>query len=237
MDSQGRRERQHPCTDAGGHRLEDAATRRFFRLMFPEVRAHFESPRQEEHRSTPAGMRTVTLSSDVVPPFGRQDRELSRAPSPYLVEPANRSREADKVRFARLRSQLAILEYFPALGERRTLARAEAREVRFPSSGRHSPALGRHCAASGRHCAALGRHYAVLGRRCAALSRYSPASGRHHAALGRHCAALSRHCAALSRHCAALGRHSPASGRRVPSRFRKAPFLRRVVPSRLRKAP
>src|SRR5260370_21608999 len=74
MDSQGRRDDEPLCTGAGGHRLEDTATRRFFRLMFPEVRAHFESPRQEEHRSTPAGMRTLTLSSDVVPPVGRQDQ-------------------------------------------------------------------------------------------------------------------------------------------------------------------
>src|SRR5216684_1555841 len=62
------------CTSAGGHRLEETATRRLFRLMFPEVCAHFESPRQEEHRSTPAKMRTVALSSAVVPSVGRQER-------------------------------------------------------------------------------------------------------------------------------------------------------------------
>ena len=111
MDSQGRRERQHPCTDAGGHRLEDTATRRFFRMMFPEVRAHFESPRQEEHRSTPAGMRTVTLSSDVVPPFGRQDPGLSRVPFPYLDEPPKQLNETMENSRSHYRSQLAILEY------------------------------------------------------------------------------------------------------------------------------
>src|SRR5260221_8909564 len=64
------------------------------RLMFPEVHTHFESPRQEEYHSTPAEMRTVTLSSDVVPPVGRQDQGLSRAPSPYLREPASQPHEA-----------------------------------------------------------------------------------------------------------------------------------------------
>jgi hypothetical protein len=57
--------------------------------MFLEVRAHFESPRQEEYHSTPAGMRTVTLSSDVVPPVGRQKQGLSRVPASYLGELAS----------------------------------------------------------------------------------------------------------------------------------------------------
>src|SRR5260370_19889779 len=108
MDSQGRRDDEHLCTGAGGNRLEETATRRFFRLMFPEVRAHFESPRQEEHRSTPAGMRTVTLSSDVVPPVGRQDRGLSRAPFPYLDEQPRLLIKAEKNSRSRLRCQLLV---------------------------------------------------------------------------------------------------------------------------------
>src|SRR6476620_6725266 len=81
------------CTSAGGHRLEETATRRFFRLMFPEVCAHFESPRQEEHRSTPAGMRTVALSSAVVPSVGRQERGAltsAGSHSRWISEPTQR---------------------------------------------------------------------------------------------------------------------------------------------------
>src|SRR5437762_8876658 len=40
----GRRERRALVHSAGGHRLEETATRRLFRLMFPEVRS-------EEHTS------------------------------------------------------------------------------------------------------------------------------------------------------------------------------------------
>src|SRR5260370_42245707 len=83
MDSQGRRDDEPLCTGAGGHRLEDTATRRFFRLMFPEVRAHFESPRQEEHRSTPAGMRPVALiQRRRSHPLAARSVGLSRAPAP-----------------------------------------------------------------------------------------------------------------------------------------------------------
>src|SRR3954452_11465049 len=46
---------RRPPAGRGGKR------RRLFRLMFPEVRAHFESPRQEEHHSTPAEVKTSTF--------------------------------------------------------------------------------------------------------------------------------------------------------------------------------
>src|SRR6266849_10490847 len=59
------------------------AMSRLFRLMFPEVRAHFESPRQEEHRSTPAGMRTVALiQRRRSHPLAARSVGLSRAPAP-----------------------------------------------------------------------------------------------------------------------------------------------------------
>src|SRR4051795_10883332 len=78
---------RRPPAGGGGKR------RRFFRLMFPEVCAHFESPRQEEHRSTPAGMRTVALSSAVVPPVGRQERGAltsAGSQSRWISEPTQR---------------------------------------------------------------------------------------------------------------------------------------------------
>src|SRR5258708_627963 len=54
-----------------------------FRLMFPEVRAHFESARQEEHCSTPAGMRTVALiQRRRSHPLAARSVGLSRAPAP-----------------------------------------------------------------------------------------------------------------------------------------------------------
>src|SRR5258708_17480746 len=53
-------------------------------------------------------MGTVTLSSDVVPPVGRQDRGLSRAPFPYLDEQPRLLIKAEKNSRSRLRCQLLV---------------------------------------------------------------------------------------------------------------------------------
>src|SRR5229473_623335 len=85
---------EHLCTSAGGHRLEETGLAPALPVdVFPKC-AHFESPRQEEHRSTPAEMRTVALSSAVVPPVGRQERGALTSAGSVLERLANQPHEA-----------------------------------------------------------------------------------------------------------------------------------------------
>ena len=86
---------EHLCTGAGGHRLEERRYAPFFRLMFPEVCAHFESPRQEEHHSTPAGMRARAFQRDrpIRWPPGAGDSHERLLRSRWVGEPAQRGLE------------------------------------------------------------------------------------------------------------------------------------------------
>jgi hypothetical protein len=189
MNCQGRRERQHLCTDAGGHRLDGRQTAPLIRLMFPEVHTHFESPRQEEHHSTPAEMRTVTLSSDVVPPVGRQDQGLSRVPFPYLDEPPWQFIKAVENSRSRLRSQLLIWEpvnFFAGRApcgrvrvsdSRRAPAARSVRRRNAVRAGRNTVrAGGTRCVPGGTQCAPAGTQRVPGGTQCApGGTQYAPA--------------------------------------------------------------
>ena len=52
----------------GGHRLEVAATRRYFRSMFSRGCTHLECPRQEEQAQLPQGYGSDVLFSTSAPP-------------------------------------------------------------------------------------------------------------------------------------------------------------------------